>query len=266
MKIAVFDSGVGGITVLNHLKTQFPTHEFFYFGDNANVPYGTKSVAQIQALCTSAAERIRFMKPDLCVVACNTASSLALTEIRTVLDPIPVLGVVEAGVATVTSLLKSAVASAPAETAPVLILGTKATVKSHVYANHLKAAFPSLQVFEQACPLLVPMIEEGWVDHSLLHQTVNEYVKAYLPLVPGIALLACTHYPWIHAAFVKALPHWRVIDSSVAVAEQLIAQWKFQATPQNALTAASSFKVSWFFSDPDSVNDFVQIQEVIQKF
>ena len=237
MRIAVFDSGIGGITVLKELRASFPAHDFLYYGDNANVPYGTKSHTQIKTLVKAASLEIKNMNVDALVIACNTAACIALDECREIMGTIPVYSVVEAGIATITRILENS-----AEDIPVLVLGTKVTVRSKTYSTALKENIKKeIYIYEQECPLLVPMIEEGWIDHPILHQTVAEYVKAYRDLKPGIVFLACTHYPWIKMAIQHALPHWKVIDSAAHVGEMLSAQLN-AASP-------STGKLEWHFTD-----------------
>ena len=190
MKIGVFDSGIGGMTVLKELKLRFPKEDFFYFGDNANLPYGTKSPDQIKHLAVSAANYISSQKVDALVVACNTASCIAIDEIRKAMGKkTPVFSVVDAGVE---SVIQNFISSAP-----ILILGTRATVRSHMYAKLIQEKLGAgTQVIEQECPLLVPMIEEAWIGHSILEQTVFEYLKSYqkwhywrAPTILGSSLL-----------------------------------------------------------------------------
>jgi glutamate racemase len=241
LKIGVFDSGIGGITVLSEIHRQFPGQEFYYFGDTANVPYGTKSVTQIKNLCSYAATRIREYNLDLLIVACNTASSLALEEIGTELHPTPVVDVVAAGVATIKNHLT--------ENSDVLVFGTKATINSHTYKNRLHAVLPNTRVIEQACPLLVPMIEEGWNEHKILRDTVFEYVKPFINK-KTTALLACTHYPWIKNIFQEELKTSTVLDSAHAVVELLVEKYSAK------LKAKGESKFHWHFSDPESVASF----------
>ena len=242
MRLGVFDSGIGGITVLNELKIRFPEHEFLYFGDTANVPYGTKSENQIQTLVTSAAERMKQKNIDALVIACNTASSIAYAQFKKVLGPIPLIDVVAAGVESILRVLVD-------PSLPILILGTRATVKSHIYSRLLLEENAKLEIHEQACPLFVPLIEEGWQDHPALLLTVQEYVKKYQNLTPGIALLACTHYPWIKKHIEAELPAWAVIDSAHAVADLITEKLAIESQPRTGATA----RVRWYFSDPDSV-------------
>ena len=242
VRIGVFDSGMGGITVLQELSRRFSGLEFLYFGDTANVPYGSKSASQIKALVRSAAERIKTKKIDALVIACNTASSLAYDELKSVFPEVPLIDVVEAGVR---SCLKAMEAKPGL---PLVVLGTKATVRSHIYQKLLHEKNPTLQVFEQACPLLVPLIEEGWIDHPVLQLTLEEYVKPYQELPKGVALLACTHYPWIDSAVSAALPGWAILNSAHAVAEILEEQLP------GVLSKTGSSSLEWYFSDPDGVS------------
>lgn len=241
---------MGGITVLRELARRFPGQEFLYFGDTANVPYGSKSPQQIRALVRSAAERIHSKSIDALVIACNTASSLGYEEFEAALPGIPLIDVVEAGV-------RSAVQADRAGN-PVLILGTKATVRSHIYERLIKEENPEFKVFEQACPLLVPLIEEGWIDHPVLHATIEEYVRPHRERGPGVALLACTHYPWIEVAIAQALPGWTVLNSAHAVAD--ILQETFPGVSSVAGTVATGgslgpgARIQWFFSDPESIS------------
>jgi glutamate racemase len=250
MKIGVFDSGIGGVTVLNELTKRLPSAEFLYFGDTANVPYGTKSETQIQNLVSSASTRMRMQNLDALVIACNTAASLARTQIDSIFPEIPVIDAVEAGVLASLRAMKHR----PRDLSPLLILGTRATVKSHVYSRLLKAEDPALLVIEQECPLLVPMIEEGWIDHPLLLATVDLYTKIYQTMIPGVALLACTHYPWIKKAFQNALPGWTFLDSAESVAEILCEQLPEDPLAQKSGAIQTSPTIQWFFSDPESVS------------
>lgn len=250
MRIGVFDSGVGGITVLTELRRQLRDSSFVYLGDTANVPYGPKSATQVQRLSADCAARLKKEGVDAVVVACNTASALALPAIQKVVGSLPVHGVVEPGVESTVA----AVELLKRKGAPVLVLATRATVRSRAYGTRLEAILgpEGHPVIEQACPLLVPMIEEGWIDHPILHQTIAEYVGEHVRThEPGVALLGCTHYPWIRDAFENALPGWQVVDSARAVADALGRQ-QFDGAGLRA------GKVEWIFTDPQSVPAFAQ--------
>ncbi len=250
MKIGVFDSGVGGLTVLAELRKALPEASFVYFGDTANVPYGTKSAEKIESLCRSAAQRISKMGIDALVVACNTASSLALGAIQEELGALPVFGVVEPGVGAALQIQVEG---------PILVLATRATVRSHAYLYRFQERMKELgrdspALLELACPLLVPLIEEGWIDHSVLHLTLNEYLGAYAArFSSGIAVLGCTHFPWIQAAVEKALPGWVVVNSAQTVAQEVSLKLVSAHLPDER-----SGEVEWFFSDAPAVPDFAR--------
>ncbi|MFN7685181.1 MAG: glutamate racemase [Oligoflexia bacterium] len=249
MKIGVFDSGVGGVTVLAELRREFGAEHFVYLGDTAHVPYGAKSPSQVRKLSADCAQTLRQLGVEVVVVACNTASSLALPEIQAACGPeVRVVGVVIPGVRA--ALEAHQQLADPA--APVLVLATRATVRSGAYRKKLEAL--QLNVIEQACPLLVPMIEEGWTDHPVLHQTIEEYVKPHrMAYSSGVALLGCTHYPWIQLAFEKALPGWQVVNSAAAVAAHLR---QHEAIPQSTGPGV----VDWLFTDPEAIPAFVSNQ------
>lgn len=265
LKIGVFDSGVGGITVLTELRKRYPFADFVYLGDTAHVPYGTRSRSQVEKLSLSCARTLKTKKIDLLVVACNTASSLALDAIRAEMDPIPVYGVVEPGAKAALLAAKAFSATSSPENPPcILVLATRATVRSQAYRKALSQW--KGEIFEQPCPLLVPMIEEGWLDHKILHATISEYVSPYLNRPgKGIALLGCTHYPWIYSAFEKKLEGWIVVNSAASVADLLqkspqIAPFLKHSAPSNASVVFSSHqsKVEWIFTDPDAVPSFAK--------
>jgi glutamate racemase len=276
MKIGVFDSGVGGITVLTELRKKFGFADYVYLGDTAHVPYGTKSPSQIEKLSANCAEILKHKAVDALVVACNTASSWALPVIEAVMDPIPVFGVVQPGVDAIIQAYEASIKEGE-ENSTLLILATRATVQSQAYGKALreyleksekKAAGQSrmsTSVLEQACPLLVPMIEEGWIDHPILHQTIREYVSPYLnQKSSGIALLGCTHYPWIHSAFEKAMPGWKVVNSAQAVVASLERSDLFAPSALQSASKPSDSKksaegeVEWLFTDPEAVPGFAK--------
>jgi len=254
MNIGVFDSGVGGITVLHRLQKNFKSDSFFYFGDTANVPYGSKSTSMIQSLCHSAAIRIRDHSIDALIVACNTASSLALNEIKLALPNIPIFGMVEAGVHAVIQGQQKRLAAI--EKTNVLVLGTRATINSQIYSKTLKCMNLKLNLIEQECPLLVPMIEEGWTDHPILIQTVEWYLKPHYSLDPGMVLLGCTHYPWIEPIFKRFLPNWQILNAAQSASELLQREIK--------PTSSGLSNVQWFFSDPDALSPFIRATEHIE--
>ncbi|HSY34939.1 MAG TPA: glutamate racemase [Acidobacteriaceae bacterium] len=212
--VGVFDSGFGGLTVLRALLSKIPSANYLYLGDTARLPYGAKSQATIARY---AVESARFLEQRGCeylVIACNTATALALEDIRRAVS-VPVLGVIQPGA----HAAKRAVAKTGAE---VLVLATAATVQSHAYYAACEAI--GLRATEVACPLLVPLVEEGWTDHEVTRAVLRIYLsEALAKCKPEAVLLGCTHYPLIAGEIERTLRELGsdavVIDSAEATAE-----------------------------------------------
>ena len=217
--IGVFDSGFGGLTVLRALLHLIPPARYIYLGDTARLPYGSKSRETIARYAVSSAKFLHQQGAELLVIACNTATALALEDIQHAL-PIPVIGVVEPG-AQAALAAPSSVPSNP-EKRGVLVLATPATVQSHAYTHALNAL--GLSACEKACPLLVPLVEEGWIDHPVTDAVLKIYLTEALAAAPATQtlLLGCTHYPLIQPAIqrvLEALGHpLAIIDSADATA------------------------------------------------
>jgi glutamate racemase len=216
VKIGVFDSGVGGLTVLRALLEKIPGADYLYLGDTARLPYGAKSRATVARYATSSAKFLVGEGAEYLVIACNTASALALDAIRDAV-PVPVLGVVETG---------AHAAADHSKTRDVLVIATAATVESHAYAA--ACAERNLRSIEKACPLLVPLVEEGWVDHPVTAEVLRIYVSELLDQARDATLhadtlvLGCTHYPLLRAQIERAVPpSLCVIDSAEATADQV---------------------------------------------
>lgn len=271
MRIGVFDSGIGGITVLAELKTRFTNAQFVYLGDTANVPYGNKSPTKIKQLCKASAEILKMHNLDVVVVACNTASSTSLDVMQEVLGSVPVVGVIGAGV---NAVIESIESTNLETNGSVLILATRATVQSKAYTKllrkrideHPKLGTAGIRIIQQACPLLVPMIEEGWVSHPILNRTIEEYLNPHARLsAKGCALLGCTHYPWIQDAIQKALPGWTVLNSAVAVAklvDRRASRINGNSRMVNERRLGDSDHIGlnnceWIFTDPEAVPSFI---------
>jgi glutamate racemase len=216
MKIGVFDSGFGGLTVLRALLERNAGADYLYLGDTARLPYGAKSRATVSRYAASSARFLVGEGAEYLVIACNTASALALDAIREAV-PVPVLGVVETG---------ANAAEASSHTRDVLVIATAATVESHAYAT--ACAERGLQAIEKACPLLVPLVEEGWTEHRVTAEVLRIYLSELMEqarvegLHPDTLLLGCTHYPLLRAQIERAVPQGiRVIDSAAVTAEQV---------------------------------------------
>jgi len=209
--IGVFDSGFGGLTVLRELLPLIPGAHYIYLGDTARLPYGSKSQTTIARYAAESARFLESQGASHLVIACNTASALAMDEIRDAVA-ISVTGVIE-------PVVEAAQKRHP--DADVLVLATPATVQSHAYQLH--CAGHGLRATEKACPLLVPLVEEGWVGHSITRQVLRIYLReALATCAPKAVLLGCTHYPLIAPAIQDTLrelgSHAEVIDSARATA------------------------------------------------
>ena len=216
--IGVFDSGVGGLTVLRALLTQLPGADYIYLGDTARLPYGSKSRATIARYAVSSARFLVEQGAEFLVIACNTASALALDEIRAAVS-VPVLGVIETG---------ANAAEASSASKDVLVIATSATVESHAYAH--ACGQRGLRALEKACPLLVPLVEEGWIEHPVTREVLAIYLGELLDgarsalLAPDTLVLGCTHYPLLRTEIEAALPDGiQVVDSAEVTAAQVAA-------------------------------------------
>ena len=214
-KIGVFDSGVGGLTVLRALRRRLPAADYLYIGDTARLPYGSKSQATVARYAVESARFLLEQGAGYLVIACNTASALALPEIRAAV-PVPVLGVIETG---------AAAARVHSRTGDVCVLATAATVASHAYAAACAAL--GLRALEKACPLLVPLVEEGWTAHPVTREVLGIYLAEAeagareAGLRPDALVLGCTHYPLLRAEFEALAPAGTaVIDSAEVTAEE----------------------------------------------
>jgi len=216
--IGVFDSGFGGLTVLRALMERMPRARYAFLGDTARLPYGSKSRRTIARYAAQSAQfLVREQGAEFLVIACNTASALALDAIQDAV-PVPVLGVIEPG----------AVAARQASTTGnVLVIATEATVHSHAYAAACHAQ--GLRVLEKACPLLVPLVEEGWTDNPVTAEIIEIYLNelraeaAAQGLQPDTLVLGCTHYPLLRPLIERAVrPGVKVIDSAESAAQAAV--------------------------------------------
>ncbi len=274
--VGVFDSGFGGLTVLRALLPRLPGTHFLYLGDTARLPYGAKSQATVARYAVEAARFLVAEGAELLVIACNTATALALPEIRAAV-PVPVVGVIEPGAHAAqaaterppnlclsrnaqphpsrvisteaqrsgeTPVLHSARAEGAslltaATTPNILVLATAATVQSHAYRDTCAAL--GLQATEMPCPLLVPLVEEGWTDHPVTREVLRIYLtEALTTTTPDAVLLGCTHYPLIESTITQSLRDLGcpapVVDSAAATAEAARALWSGTATADTPST------------------------------
>ncbi len=215
--IGVFDSGFGGLTVLKALLELVPDAEYAYFGDTARLPYGSKSVETVARYAVEAAHFLESQGAKMLVIACNTATALALDRICAA-SHVPVLGVVEPGAEAAASATKNR---------KIIVIGTEATVSSHAYRKALEQR--GLEAHEKACPLLVPLVEEGWVEHSVTEQVASIYLSE--AFAGGFhdadtMVLACTHYPLLRPLLHRIAPgHVTIVDSAESTARAVAAHF-----------------------------------------
>jgi glutamate racemase len=225
--IGVFDSGFGGLTVLKALLRLIPDADYLYFGDTARLPYGSKSAETVARYAVGAAHFLEQGGAQTLVIACNTATALALDKI-TEAASVPVVGVIEPGADR---------AASESQNKKVVVIGTEATVSSHAYLRALETR--GVQAKEKACPLLVPLVEEGWIDHPVTEEVARIYLKEVFAdefKSADVLLLGCTHYPLIQPVLHKVAPkHVKIVDSADATADavgKLLRRTSLPAAPE----------------------------------
>ena len=214
--IGVFDSGVGGLTVLRALRQTLPGESFVYLGDTARLPYGTKTAATVQRYAERAAQFLVGRGVKALVVACNTASAAALPSLRERYPELPVLGVIEPG---------AAAAVAATRNARIAVLATESTVAGGAYARAIQALRPGSPVQSLACQLFVALAEEGWIDGEVARAAAHRYLDGLFAQAdqrPDVLLLGCTHFPVLAPVLAELVgPEVTVVDASLAVAAAL---------------------------------------------
>jgi glutamate racemase len=236
--IGVFDSGVGGLTVLRALRRTFPGDDFIYLGDTARLPYGTKSPATVTRYSLQCAELLVQRGIRCLVVACNTASASALDELRLAHPSIPVIGVIDPGA-------EAAVAASRSQ--HIAVIATEATIAGGAYQMAIRRLRGGARVTAAACSLFVAMAEEGWVDGEIPQAVARRYLDPIFRAagdMPDTLVLGCTHFPVLAAAIGAVLPPGvRMVDSAATTAAALL---KF-VTPRPL--AAGPGRVTWLATD-----------------
>lgn len=210
--IGVFDSGIGGLTVVRELTAQLPNESVVYFGDTARVPYGPKSAATVRRYSREAAELLLARGVKMLVIACNTATAHALEMLRNDL-PVPVVGVIDAGV-------RAAVAAS--RSGRIGVLGTAGTIASGAYDRAIRRALPNARVFAQPCPLFVPLVEEGQASHPATRLLAEEYLHPLQDVDVDAVILGCTHYPLLKSVVQDLVgPGVELVDSGAETAGEV---------------------------------------------
>lgn len=212
--IGVFDSGVGGLTVLKALMQQLPNESFIYLGDTARLPYGTKSADTIRRYTLQTAQLLIKRGIKMLVIACNTASSVALESLQQALPEIPVVGVIIPGATAAASVTKSG---------HIAVIATEGTVRNGAYQRAIHERYPTATIHSQACPLLVALTEEGWHDGEIVEAIIARYLQPLLQQTatfhPDSLVLGCTHFPVLFSTIQKiAGPTITLVDSASTTA------------------------------------------------
>lgn len=214
--IGIFDSGIGGLTVLQAIARTLPAEHLLYLGDTARVPYGAKSPATVTRFSIEVVRYLMRQPLKMLVIACNTASACSLGALVETVDPaggIPVVGVIGPG---------AHAALAATHNGRVGVLGTESTIRQGAYQRVLQSMAPGLQVFGQACPLFVPLAEEGWTDNEVSEATARRYLEPLLPHTLDTLILGCTHYPLLKPTIARVMGEQvTLIDSAEATAREV---------------------------------------------
>lgn len=208
--IGVFDSGVGGLTVVRALMERLPNENIVYFGDTARVPYGVKSRTTIENFTTQIVEFLLQNEVKCLIIACNTIAAVAGQKVRQMAGNMPVLDVIAAG---------AQAALATTQNHHIGVIATSTTVNSNAYARAINSQAPKTRILSQASPLLVPLVEEGWLDHEVTRLTIREYLKPLLADQIDTLILGCTHFPLLKPMIKQEIPNIHLVDSSTTTAE-----------------------------------------------
>lgn len=248
LAIGVFDSGMGGLTVLSALRKKLPQESFIYLGDTARLPYGTKSPSTVQQYAVQMARILVERRIKALVIACNTATTAALPHLQAMLPDMPVLGVVSPG---------AAAAVAATKNQRIAVLATETTIATNAYQQLIAAKIPNVTIHARACSLLVALAEEGMVDNAIVRAALTHYLEGIVD--EDTVLLGCTHFPVFKPVLSTLLPVGvSVVDSadSTAIAlQQLLAQENVLKTGK-ASSGAAQYLVT------DSVKRFQKVGEI----
>ena len=247
--IGVFDSGLGGLTVLSALAQALPKENFVYLGDTARVPYGARSAHIIQRYSIEDVEYLLGHQVKLIVIACNTATAHAEEILSKRYKHIPFVGVIQPGI---DALLNSE------QRKRVGIVGTHSTIKSGVYKQRILAKQKDMEVMQRACPLLVPLVEEAWIEKEITRLAIREYFSDFSTAKIEAVVLGCTHYPLLKATIQKEFPELCLVDSSEETAQavkSLLTEEKLNC-PED--TAAQDRSIRLYLTDRNEQSNALQ--------
>ena len=243
--IGIFDSGIGGLTVARAIYHRLPHESTVYFGDTARVPYGPKSPETVRRYSLEILDWLLRQGVKAVVIACNTSTAHALDTLRTQ-SPVPVIGVIEPG---------ARAAAAASGSGPIGVIGTAGTIASNAYARAIRGAAPGARVEQRACPLFVPLVEEGWFDHPAAELIAREYLEPLRRARVDTLVLGCTHYPLLKPLLQRVMgPDVRLIDSGEETAGAVV-----QALEAGSLAAPAGARATHRFAVSDDEARFGQV-------
>ncbi|MEF9922552.1 MAG: glutamate racemase [Anaerovoracaceae bacterium] len=212
--IGFFDSGLGGLTCVPHLMRKIPKERIVYFGDTARTPYGSKSPETIKQFTMQIGEFLVKQNVKMIVIACNTVSATCLDELKKMYPEIPVVGIIQP--------TARQIANASLSTDKIGIIATKVTIQSNAYENMIKEINPNLQLFSEACPAFVPLIEEGIIQNDIMNLTIKYYLEDFISQNKiNTLVLGCTHYPLIRKNITKLYPQLKIINPSEEIIDEI---------------------------------------------
>lgn len=252
LPIGIFDSGIGGLTVLRALQQALPHENFLYLGDTARLPYGTKSPQTVKNYALNVTEILHARQIKMLVVACNTATAVSLSALQEKFYPLPVIGVIHPG----------AVASLTLPTQdPIVVLATESTAKWHAYRHVLAELAPERQVIEWPCSLLVALAEEGWTQGPLVEQIIAQLLAPLFSSLEGIhpacILLGCTHFPVLKGAIQNVVGEMAIIDPAQSVAQEVFAHLQ----THNLLRSHQTLGTTHFMAT-DGIERFARVAQI----
>ncbi|MDL2290509.1 glutamate racemase [Desulfovibrio sp. OttesenSCG-928-F20] len=253
LPVGIFDSGMGGLTVLAALLKRLPREAYHYLGDTARLPYGTKSRGTILRYSLQTTEKLVERGIKLLVVACNTATAAALPELQKAYAPLPVIGVVEPGAAAACKAL-----SGSGRGGTIMVLATESTIKGGAYARAIKARRPEAEVLGVPCTLFVPLAEEGWMDGDIARAIARRYLAPYLASgsKPDCMVLGCTHFPPLAPAIAAVAGREVIMVDSAATTAEAVEQ---ELTRLAMLRPAASPDGELHFLTTDAPDRFARV-------
>lgn len=253
--IGVFDSGVGGLTVAREIMRQIPNEKIVYFGDTARVPYGSKSKETVTRFSEQIVRFLRTFQVKTIVVACNTASAYALEVLEKNID-IPIVGVVKPG---------AKVAAEATGNGRIGVIATEATIGSHIYSQYIKELNPRVTIYEKACPLFVPLVEEGLLEDPVTDEISRRYLTELIDTDIDTLILGCTHYPLIRSTLARVMgDSVKLVNPAYETAVELRAMLEEMQLLNDEKPGLGSNKYQFFVSD--KAEKFVRFANSIIKY